>query len=244
MKKWLRIAHRGAPAYAPENTLAAFGKALEIGVDGIEFDIHLTRDGEVVVIHDPTLDRTTDLKGAVADLSLEEIRHADAGIKFAPEYRGERVPTLREVLECIPCEIYVFIEVKAIEAIIPAAKIIRKMNRDRVVFISFLTEALKKLQQYDSTFPSALLMEQSLVEGDAAEDARQMLAKARSLGSSALGIYWRIATREFIGEVHRQGGSVWVWALDDPVEIERLVREGVDGIASNIPDRLHFSQNH
>lgn len=239
MNRLLRIAHRGAPAYAPENTPASFLKALEIGVDGIEFDIRLTRDGEVVVIHDPTLDRTTDLSGTVAELSLEEIRRADAGIRFSPEYRGQRVPMLREALELIPRETLVFVEIKAVEASLPAAKIASQMNRsDQVVFISFLPEALKAVQHTGSDFHTALLMERSIVAHSAAEDARAMLSKARSLGTPALGVYWRIAVPEFIDEVHRQGGSVWVWAVDDPQDIRRLARDGVDGIASNYPDRL------
>ena len=94
-------AHRGGAGLAPENTLAAFRKALELGVDALEVDLHVTRDGVVVVIHDETLDRTTDGRGDVGDLSLEGVKRSDAGGKFAPAFRGERVPSLREVIDLV-----------------------------------------------------------------------------------------------------------------------------------------------
>src|SRR4030065_618296 len=94
-------AHRGGAGLAPENTLAAFRKALELGVDALEMDLHVTRDGVVVIIHDETLDRTTDGRGDVGDLNLEAVKRSDAGDKFAPAFRGERVPTLREVIDLV-----------------------------------------------------------------------------------------------------------------------------------------------
>ncbi|HSC72353.1 MAG TPA: glycerophosphodiester phosphodiesterase family protein, partial [Candidatus Methylomirabilis sp.] len=94
-------AHRGASGLAPENTLAAFRKALELGVDALEMDLHVTRDGVVVVIHDEKLERTTDGRGSIDELTLDEVKRWDAGGKFAPAFRGERIPTLREVIELV-----------------------------------------------------------------------------------------------------------------------------------------------
>ena len=97
----LIIAHRGASGYAPENTMAAFEKALEMGAEGIELDVHLTADGEIVVIHDHTIDRTSDGKGVVGALTLEEIRKYDFGAWFDPKFKGQRIPTLGEVFELL-----------------------------------------------------------------------------------------------------------------------------------------------
>jgi hypothetical protein len=101
MPKPLIIAHRGASAYAPENTLAAFKKAIDLGADGIELDVHLSKDGEVVVIHDRTIDRTSNGKGQVAEMSLKELKALDFGSWFSDEYQKESIPLLREVLELL-----------------------------------------------------------------------------------------------------------------------------------------------
>lgn len=98
-RTWINIAHRGASGYAPENTMAAFEKALEMGADLLELDVQLSTDGHVVVIHDYTVERTTDGQGKVEDLTLEESRKLDAGAWYRPEFKGEVIPTLEEVLE-------------------------------------------------------------------------------------------------------------------------------------------------
>jgi len=108
----IRIAHRGASGTAPENTLAAFKKAIEIGVDAVELDLHGTVDGEVVVIHDTSLDRTTDHQGCLNQTTLETIRRADAGRWFSPEFVVEPVPTLVEALECIAKTTIAVLEIK------------------------------------------------------------------------------------------------------------------------------------
>ena len=94
-------AHRGAAGLAPENTLAAFRMAIELGVDGTELDLQATKDGVVVVIHDDTVDRTTDGRGRIGDLTLAEIKRLDAGAKFSPAFQGERIPTLSELIEVV-----------------------------------------------------------------------------------------------------------------------------------------------
>jgi len=107
----LRIGHRGACGLAPENTLASFRKALEIGVDGVEFDAHATKDGELVLMHDDKVDRTTEGTGFIRDLTFEEIRKLDAGMKFKEKFRGERVPAMKEALQLLAGKT-IFIEIK------------------------------------------------------------------------------------------------------------------------------------
>lgn len=113
MQDILNIAHRGASAYAPENTFAAFDRALELNVSHVEMDVHLTRDGHIVVIHDDRVDRTTDGTGSVAERTLAELRALDAGSWFGAKFTGERIPTLDEVLQRYKDRLYLHIEIKA-----------------------------------------------------------------------------------------------------------------------------------
>jgi len=236
----MRIAHRGASGFAPENTLAAFRKALELGVDGIELDVRLTADERLVVVHDATLDRATDRSGRVAELTLKDLRLADAGARFHPAYKGQRIPTLEEALEDIPSNIRVFVEIKVAEAARPAARTVKGLGReDRAVLISFLGEALRTVREEDPALQVGFLVEDPLVQGDDEENGRAMLARARSLGTSLLGIHWEMATGPCIRAVHQEGGKVWAWAPDEPQDLARLARDGIDGIASNFPDRLN-----
>ncbi len=113
------IAHRGASDKYPENTLIAFERALELQAEAVECDVHLSADGEVVVIHDPTVDRTTDGRGEVAAMTLEELRRLDAGVRKHPRFAGQRIPTLSEVLEVVRGRAQVFIELKGTSPELP-----------------------------------------------------------------------------------------------------------------------------
>jgi len=113
--KPLNVGHRGAMASAPQNTLAAFRKAIEFGADGVELDVHLSKDGAVVVMHDFFVDRATDGTGRVAQKTLAELKALDAGIKFSPQFAGERVPTLSEVFDVLEGKLLVNVELKALD---------------------------------------------------------------------------------------------------------------------------------
>ena len=145
------IAHRGASAYAPENTLAAFQLALRQGADGVELDVQLSADGEVVVCHDGSVDRTTDGHGLVAELSLAQLKQLDAGAWFGQAFRGERIPTLAEVFESLPGGI-IDVELKpgALSSALPnkvAALITRFNLSERVIVTSFLPHYLSRIHQ-------------------------------------------------------------------------------------------------
>jgi glycerophosphoryl diester phosphodiesterase len=231
---WLRIAHRGASGHAPENTLAAFRKAVEMGVDGIEMDIHLSADDEVVVIHDSTLDRTTDAEGQVAGLSLAEIREADAG-------DGERVPTLGEALDAIPLDVLAFVEIKAAAATPHAVRIVQEMDRlDQVVVISFDSDALRTLRQLDSRIPMGLLLGRGAADNvDASTLGIDLLHRAQATGTSTVSVDWGLVSPEVVSDVRRRGGSVWTWTLNRTDHIRRVARMGVQAITSDYPDRLN-----
>lgn len=240
MRSWLRIAHRGASAHAPENTLAAFRRAVEIGTDAVEMDVHLTADGHVVVLHDATLDRTTNGSGAVAERSLAEVRSVDAGSWFDAAFAGERIPTLHDVLDLLPQGVLALVEVKVDAATWPTVEILRERNRlDDAVLISFLPEVLRLVRWLEPRLPTSLLMGRVLDVSSPRANALAMLRAAQACGTSALNLHWRLTTAEVVETVHRRGGSVWTWTVDDPTTLQTLLEADVDGVASNYPERLN-----
>ncbi len=232
MSGWLRIAHRGASGHAPENTLASFQKALEIGVDGVEMDARLTADGHAVVMHDGTLDRTTDMKGRVDELTLAQIQQADAG-------GGERVPTLQEALSILPSGVLAVVEIKAVAAAGPSARILSDLGKSaEALAISFLPDALPAVRAVNAGIQTGLIVGQRLAEGDA-ENGLAMLEAARALGTSAVSCNWRVALPEAVEAIHDAGGTIGVWTPNDPRHIRQAIQAGVDAVTSDYPDRLN-----
>lgn len=224
----LVIAHRGASAEAPENTLDAFRLGLTQGADALELDVRLTRDGTAVVIHDATLDRTTNTSGAVAELMLEQVQQADAG-------GGARIPTLREVLDAFPST-PLLIEIKAAEAQDAAGREIERAGaRDRVIVASFRHRALDQLRRGP------------FLIGADRRDVVALFATARlGLERAAprclcYAVPWRwkgmleVPRLWFIAGAKRQGRPVHVWTVDDPGTAELLWRRGASGIITNRP---------
>ncbi len=229
------LGHRGAKGHAPENTLPSFQKAIELGATMAELDIHLSRDGEVIVMHDATVDRTTDGSGRVIDLSLDEIKRLDAGSWFGPEFQGVRVPTLREVFDAVGQQILINVEIKSGEA--PYAEITEKLARlleecemvHRVVISTFEPRYLHELRPRLPEVELALLY--SKPRPDAIEEAVQN-------GWQALHPHMRWATREFVDEAHARGLRVRAWNPNEVEEMRPLITAGVDGIGTDFPERL------
>lgn len=240
MKDIVRIAHRGASGdgHAPENTLAAFQKAIEMGVDGVECDVHCTKDGSVVVIHDHTLNRTTDIKGAVEEMTLKEVKKADAGSWFDPRFAGERIPTLRELLKLAKGKAITVIEIKS-ENI--ADKVIKEIKDARAeseaVIISFHASALKDAHEIYPRIPRGLLIggRKAIKKPAAVLDLIQQAAEA---AASILDLSSKIITPSLVKESHLRGMGVWAWTVDDEAEMKRLAEMHIDGITSNYPERL------
>lgn len=241
----IRIAHRGASGsgHAPENTLAAFQKAIEIGVDGVECDVHCTADDQVVVIHDHTINRTTDSSGTIEDMTLDEVKKADAGSWFSPQFAGERIPTLREVLELTKGKVITIVEIKQ-KGI--ADRVIREIKDAKsvaeTVLISFYASALRDAQEIHPQIPRAFLMggKKLLRKPIAIMD---LIQQAAELGG-ALDLSSSIITPRLVRESHRRGVSVWAWTVDNPVEMKELAEMNVDAITSNYPERLNQTINH
>jgi glycerophosphoryl diester phosphodiesterase len=231
----LVIAHRGASGTRPENTLVAFQRAVELGAHMVELDVQLTRDGEVVVIHDWTLGRTTDGRGRVAARTLADLRRLDAGRWFDPAFAGAGIPTLREVLEACPLPVNVELKARGDDGLeARALDVVRAAGAEgRVVFSSFAGESLVRLRRLSGTAAIAVLW----------SDRRLALALrlAGRVGARALHIRKDAAASAEVGAAVAQGLEVRAWTVNDPGEFACLAAGGVSGIFTDFPERfLHI----
>jgi glycerophosphoryl diester phosphodiesterase len=228
------VAHRGASADAPENTLPAFHLALKRGAPIIEFDVHQARDGELVVIHDASLQRTTGARAAVETLSRREIKALNAGGWFSPAFEGERVPTLREVLRVLDGRAVANIELKAgtrrlHRGIEPRLLgLLRRLGWTRRVLISsFHVRYLERLRRLDPSIAIGVLVHPWSL--------RTALARARRLGALSIHPPARAVTSDLVRMIHVAGYAVIPYTVDRPGDKARLVRLGVDGFFTNRP---------
>lgn len=240
------IGHRGAAAEAPENTLPSFELAIAQGVDAIELDVHVTADDVPVVMHDPTVDRTTSASGAIAMKSLRQIRELDAGFRFTPDGgatfplrdRGIRVPSVEEVLSAVPRDLPLLIEVKALNAQWPLRRMLERFNvASRAVVASFEGGALEAFS--DPPF----------VRGASRRDVLQLMARTMA-GLSPGRVPYRVicAPNRYYGTpvpigaivrgAKRLGVPVHFWTIDDAREARRLWQRGASGIISNAPRKI------
>jgi glycerophosphoryl diester phosphodiesterase len=227
----LNIAHRGASGTFPENTLSAFRAAIGAGADMCELDVQLTRDGYVVVIHDDTVERTTDGKGEVAELTLEELKRLDAGARFkGGVLMGERIPTLDEVFSATSGKCGLNIELKAGGVEQQVAQIMQARNAfsDSIVS-SFDWEYLKNIQQLHFNIRIALLAEEKPID---------LMTKAVAMRAHAINPRWDMVTPDLCKAAHERGLKVYTWTVDADARMRALAECGVDGIMTNYPERL------
>lgn len=231
----LRIGHRGAAGTHPENTMASFRRAVELGAHGIEFDIHRTKDGHIVVIHDHHLERTTDGTGWIMHRTLDEIRQCDAGSWKGPAFKGERVPTLVEVIRQTPVSLMLFLELKAGSLHYPGieedlVKLIREEGAlSRLQVSSFDHHGLLKLHTLEPKLELGMLFSENLLDP---------VGLANACGASALHPSWQWTSPHLVQTAHEAGMNVNVWTVDDPQAIAIMKQFGVDGIISDYPDRV------
>ena len=228
------IAHRGASGHAPENTLAAFKRALALGATFIETDLQLTRDARFVAIHDDTVDRTTNGQGKVHDQTLAVLRRLDAGSWFGSEYNGERIPTLEEILEFTKKNDVVFyLEMKpggswgGEHALVGALR--ESGEAARVVAISFDPSILGSLRKIEPT-----LMTGVLYDGQLSDPVNAAL----DVGARQIVVRGDLVTPAMIERARKKDLQVVCWTINNPAHIRMLVAAGVDGIMSDYPDRL------
>ena len=237
----LIIAHRGDSAHRPENTLASFASALEVGAEVVELDVHLTRDGHPVVMHDPTVDRTTDGQGRIVDHTLAQMRRLNAGYpsRFAGEYDGERVPTLAEVLNFLHGRCRVMIEIKpeavtadadsGVEAVTVGE--VRKAGMEKdVALISFSRTALLRCR----ALGPEILRGHLFIEGEPGD----VIAGARAIGSELVMPHKSMLSSDLRDRGREAGLKVATWVVDDPVELQSLAHYDLYGVGSNRPGVL------
>jgi len=231
----LILCHRGAKNYAPENTLAAFKTAIELGADGFELDTQLTSDGHVVVYHDRIVDRTTNGHGKLIQLSLAELRELDAGSSFSEKFRGEKIPTLDEVFETIGKRAIINIELKNFSSPFDnlaekVCELVRRYEMQKnVIFSSFLPWNLKKAARILPEVPRGLIT----IKG-------RWGVWGRSFGFS-FGNYDALhpnlddVTAQQVQRVHRLNRRINVWTVNREEDMRRLLGWGVDGILTDDP---------
>ena len=235
----VKIAHRGFSAIAPENTMVAFQKALELNVDCVEFDVHGTLDKQVVAIHDQTLNRTTNQKGFVNQQTLNRIRQADAGSWFDDKFTGEKVPTLTESLDLICPSAIAVVEVKDAAITDQVVKDIHRTNTsERVVVIAFDPMVLKQVRQLDSTLSTGFLLGGDKEHVNDVELAAQLVQQVLVMGVPLLNLSEKLITSLLAHEIKKRGVTLWTWTIDDLERMKEVVDSGVQGITSNQPQRL------
>lgn len=238
----LNFAHRGARQAAPENTLAAFAKALQLGADGIELDTLLSKDGVLVVCHNLEVDATSNGRGRVQDFSLSELREFDFGGWFDPAFAGEKIPTLNEVFDLVGSRLLVNIEMKSVSlrgdglATATAAFIKARNLYDQVIVSSFNPLALRRVHRLDPRIEIGLLY---------STDLPIYLRQAWLLPwikPHALHPEHTMVDAGYMAWAQRAGYDVNVWTVNEEAEMQRLLDLGVNSIITDAPDRLRQVQ--
>ncbi|HSF31864.1 MAG TPA: glycerophosphodiester phosphodiesterase family protein [Candidatus Tectomicrobia bacterium] len=233
------IAHRGASSYAPENTLAAFDLALRMGVHHIELDVHSTRDGHIVVIHDETVDRTTNGFGPVRSHTLAALRELDAGAWYGATFAGERIPTFDEVLARYKGRMHIHTEIKGHAPYLSqrTADLIRQHGMvGQVTVTSFQKARLEETRAYAPHLPTGWLV---------GEVSEAMIAQARALGLTQLCPRANTVMPTLVSHLHAEGFVVRAWGVTTEELMQQVVQAGADGMTVNFPDKLiAYLQDH
>lgn len=230
------IAHRGASGTRPENTLASFRRAMEIGADYIELDVRPTSDGIAIIMHDASVNRTTDGAGLVSDLTRAQLELFDAGAWFAPEYAGERVPTLSEVIDLTGDRIPLSLEIKASGVEEQAVAAIRESKHPDSFISSFGEDILRGVREIDPHLPLELLV------GDAPSSPggiREVLLRAQELDARIVAPPYGEITRELVAAAAEAGLALVCWTVDSRDDMRRMLDLGVRAITTNYPEILH-----
>jgi len=234
----LNLGHRGAREVAPENTLASFGRALEQGADGVELDVMLSKDNQIMVIHDYTVARTTNGSGKVGALTLAELKTLDAGSWFGEEYAGERIPTLDEVFEALPAESIINIELKSLS--LCSQRLEEEVTHligthgltSRVIVSSFNPLSLARVARLNPSIETGLLYMQHMP----LPLRRAWLASL--VRTKALHPEYTMVNVDYVHHVRQRGYHLNVWNAKDLHELQSLVELRVDAIITDRPDRL------
>lgn len=237
------IAHRGANRYAPQNTLPAFEKAMELGADGFETDVHLTKDAVPVICHNYTVNETSNGMGNISSYTLEDLKKLDFGSYYDTQFKGVQAPTLDEFLELVSVsDISVMnIEIKApheketgiVSSIIDAVK--AHNLSDRLLISSFDSNLLTEVKEKDRKVRTGYLY--GMFHFDSPSHLAFPIAHAKRIGAYAVHPMFMFVNERYVKAAHREGIKVNVWTVNDEDMIKRMIRRGVDGIITDCPDR-------
>lgn len=222
MNKIPKIGHRGAAGYEPENTLVSFQKAIDMGVDGIELDVHLSSDGQIMMIHDETIDRTSDGKGYVNRIASFELK------KYA-------IPTLPQVLELVNSNCFVNIELKGDATTKPVIELIesyvleKNWNYNQFLISSFDWKMLEEVRNLHPAIKIGILTETNIEEA---------MAFAKTIQAESIHPYFKLLTQENTRQMQKEGFQVLAWTVNEPDDIQKIKSLQVNGIISDFPDRL------
>lgn len=231
------LGHRGASGTCPENTIVAFKKAFEYGANGLEFDVQQTKDGELVVFHDWTLERTTNGKGNLKDYTLKELKELDAGSWLSSEFTNEKIPTLKEVFDIIPKDKYINIEIKEENSNLErgTASLLVNFLKDykeyTIVVSSFSHNILKEIKNLDNSIKIGVLLEASLLNVNGYLDSLGFEIHSYHPGKGFI-------EKNQVEEVKKSGKLVNVWTVNLKEDGEKLDKMGVDSIITNYPERF------
>jgi glycerophosphoryl diester phosphodiesterase len=240
----LVIAHRGASAYAPENTLSAIQKAVDLGADAVEIDVRMTKDGELVAIHDKSVSRTTNGKGAVNEYTLSEIKMLDAGSWFDESFKNEKIPTLDEVLSIIDSSLTLIIEIKDDSRNLSRMidKVIRTVRKNspqkKIILKSFNTKVLERIRRFAPEIQLIYVygiripfLNFSIGTGISFQDLF-------TLNVDYLQPHSLLLSQDFVREAQANGYKIIAWDVDGENKMKRMIRIGVDAIETGYPDLL------
>lgn len=228
MKKILNIGHRGAIGFEPENTLPSFQKALDLNVDGIELDVHVCKTGELIVIHDFTVDRTTNGSGAISELSLSDIK----SLRINNEIE---VPTLEEVLDLVNKRCLINIELKGRHTAKPVSHLIEKYilesdySYNDFIVSSFQREELEMMYSINPNVPLGILTQASV---------NQALEWANAFSAKAIHPHFSLLTEHNVQNAQAQGFKVYTWTINETDDIERIKTYNINGIITDFPERI------
>lgn len=227
-RKVMVVAHRGASGYAPENTLAAVKLATEMKADMTEFDVYKSKDGVIVVMHDETVNRTTNGKGKIEEMTLKELQTLDAGSKYDKKFAGEKIPTLEEIIKLAKGKILLNIEIKGAGCEKGIVGLVKKYGmQDKVLVSSFHHEYLQTVKELNPDIRTGALVNFS-------PDIQKIVSEIKA---DALNIMWLGFNEKVFKEAKDNGLAVFVWTVNDETGMKKMVEAGVDGIITNYPDR-------
>jgi len=234
------IAHRGASAYAPENTLAAYRLAWEQGSPSAEVDVWLTKDNKVICLHDKTTKRVTGVDLLPREANFAEIAVLDAGGWKNPVYTGERIPLLSDLIAAMPADRHLFLEIKDNEDIVPFVKeIIEKSGKKhQITIIGFSYDVMKAFREAMPDMPIKWLIgsEKDKTTGEYQKISPANVQKAKEAGFDGLNVSYLGVTQELIDASKAAGFELYIWTVDDPKIARKMVEMGVAGVTTNVPD--------